>query len=316
MIENQSLIQKEGGVRLDAALLHAFPTTTRGFVREAIAAGHVLVNGRRAAKGQKLRGGEIVAVVKLLEARDNLVAPGGACPQPVFEDAELLAFDKPAGMPVQPLSCHETGTLMNAVATRYPDCRALGPDLTALGESPLMAGALHRIDADTSGLVLVARTIKAFANLRDQFAAQSVRKTYLALVEGAVAVGGTLENDLVHDPTLPFCRMIDFNHNRLTRAQCARLKPLHAVTQFKPLDHLTAENEPRTLLEVTIRTGVTHQIRAQLALAGMHIVNDRLYGAFAVENQVGHCLHALAAAFAHPVTGTPTEIRTPYPTWA
>ena len=316
MIENQSLIQKEGGVRLDAALLHAFPTTTRGFVREAIAAGHVLVNGRRAAKGQKLRGGEIVAVVKLLEARDNLVAPGGACPQPVFEDAELLAFDKPAGMPVQPLSCHETGTLMNAVATRYPDCRALGPDLAALGESPLMAGALHRIDADTSGLVLVARTIEAFANLRDQFAAQSVRKTYLALVEGAVAVGGTLENDLVHDPTLPFCRMIDFNHNRLTRAQCARLKPLHAVTQFKPLDHLTAENEPRTLLEVTIRTGVTHQIRAQLALAGMHIVNDRLYGAFAVENQVGHCLHALAAAFAHPVTGTPTEIRTPYPTWA
>ena len=316
MIENQSLILKEGGVRLDAALLHAFPTTTRGFVREAIAAGHVLVNGRRAAKGQKLRGGETVAVVELLEARDNLVAPGGVCPQPVFEDAALLAFDKPAGMPVQPLSCHETGTLMNAVATRYPDCRALGPDLTALGESPLMAGALHRIDADTSGLVLVARTIEAFANLRDQFAAQSVRKTYLALVEGSVAVGGTLENDLVHDPTLPFCRMIDFNHNRLTRAQCARLKPLHAVTQFKPLDHLTAENEPRTLLEVTIRTGVTHQIRAQLALAGMHIVNDRLYGAFAVENQVGHCLHALAAAFAHPVTGTPTEIRTPYPTWA
>lgn len=316
MIENQSLIQKEGGVRLDAALLHAFPTTTRGFVREAIAAGHVLVNGRRAAKGQKLRGGEMVAVVKLLEARDNLVAPGGVCPQPVFEDAALLAFDKPAGMPVQPLSCHETGSLMNAVATRYPDCRALGPDLAALGESPLMAGALHRIDADTSGLVLVARTIEAFANLRDQFAAQSVRKTYLALVEGAVAVGGTLENDLAHDPTLPFCRMIDFNHNRLTRAQCARLKPLHAVTQFKPLDHLTAENEPRTLLEVTICTGVTHQIRAQLALAGMHIVNDRLYGAFAVENQSGHCLHALAAAFAHPVTGTPTEIRTPYPTWA
>ena len=316
MIENQSLILKEGGVRLDAALLHAFPTTTRGFVREAIAAGHVLVNGRRAAKGQKLRGGETVAVVELLEARDNLVAPGGVCPQPVFEDAALLAFDKPAGMPVQPLSCHETGTLMNAVATRYPDCRALGPDLTALGESPLMAGALHRIDADTSGLVLVARTIEAFANLRDQFAAQSVRKTYLALVEGSVAVGGTLENDLVHDPTLPFCRMIDFNHNRLTRAQCARLKPLHAVTQFKPLDHLTAENEPRTILEVTIRTGVTHQIRAQLALAGMHIVNDRLYGAFAVENQVGHCLHALAAAFAHPVTGTPTEIRTSYPAWA
>ncbi len=316
MIENQSLIATEGGVRLDAALLHAFPTTTRNFVREAIASGRVCVNGRHATKGQKLRGGETIAVTELLEARDNLVSPCGVCPPPVFEDASVLAFDKPAGLPVQPLSCHETGTLMNAVATRYPDCRALGPELTALGESPLMAGALHRIDADTSGLVLVARTAAAFANLRSQFAAQSVRKTYLALVEGTVAVGGTLENDLAHDPTLPFCRMIDFNHNRLTRAQREGLKPLHAVTQFKPLGYTTAENEPRTLLEVTIYTGVTHQIRAQLALAGIHIVNDRLYGAFAVENQVGHCLHALAAAFAHPATGTPTEIRTPYPDWA
>lgn len=316
MIENQTLTTKEGGVRLDAALLHAFPTTTRAFVRAAIAHGHVLVNGRRAAKGQKLRGGEAIAVSELLEACDNLVTPCGACPRPLFEDAAFLAFDKPAGLPVQPLAWDETGTLMNAVCARYPECRALGPELTRLGESPLMAGALHRIDADTSGLVLVARTAAAFANLRGQFAAQTVKKTYLALVEGAVAVGGTLENDLAHDPTLPFCRMIDFNHNRLTRAQCARLKPLHAVTQFKPLAHMTVENEERTLLEVTIQTGVTHQIRAQLALAGLHIVNDRLYGAFAVEGQTGHCLHALAATFAHPVTGTPTEIRAPYPDWA
>ncbi len=316
MIENQVLRLKEGGVRLDAALLHAFPTATRAFVREAIERGDVTVNGRRAAKGLKLRGGETIGVRDLMEAADNLVRAEGDCPQAIFEDASLLAFDKPAGMPVQPLSCRETGTLMNAVATRHPECRALGPALTRLGESPLMAGALHRIDADTSGLVLVARTAEAFANLRAQFAAQTVRKTYLALVEGAVAVGGTLENDLAHDPTLPFCRMIDFRHNRLTRAQCARLKSLHAVTQFKPLAHTSVENEARTLLEVTIATGVTHQIRAQLAFAGLHIVNDRLYGAFAVEGQAGHCLHALAAAFAHPVSGEPLEIRTPVPDWA
>ena len=316
MIENQILTIKEGGVRLDAALLHAFPSATRAFVREAIARGDVMVNGRRASKGLKLRGGEMIGVRELMEAADNLVRADGACPQPLFEDAALLAFDKPAGMPVQPLTCRETGTLMNAVATRHPECRALGPALTRIGESPLMAGALHRIDADTSGLVLVARTAEAFANLRTQFAAQTVRKTYLALVEGSVAVGGTLENDLAHDPTLPFCRMIDFHHNRLTHAQCARLKPLHAVTQFRPLAHTSVENEERTLLEVTIFTGVTHQIRAQLALAGLHIVNDRLYGAFAVEGQAGHCLHALAAAFAHPVSGAPVEIRTPFPDWA
>jgi 23S rRNA-/tRNA-specific pseudouridylate synthase len=175
---------------------------------------------------------------------------------------------------------------------------------------------VHRIDADTSGLVLVARTAEAFENLRGQFAAQTVEKTYLALVEGTVAAGGTLESDLVHDPTLPFCRMIDFHHNRLTRAQCEGLKPLHAVTNFKPVEFISTETEEQTLLEVTIFTGVTHQIRAQLAIAGMHIVNDRLYGAFAVENMTGHRLHALAAKFRHPVSGEQMDVRTPYPRWA
>lgn len=310
MIENQTLVNKAGGVRLDAALLLAYPSSTRAFVREAIEKGEVTVNGRRAAKGLKLRGTETIVVRSLAEANDNTVAPNPDIRlRPVFEDAALLAFDKPATMPVQPLSRAEMTTLMNGVVARYPEC-------IPLGDRPLMAGALHRIDADTSGLVLVARTAAAFANLRAQFSAQTVKKTYLALVEGAVAVGGTLENELVHDPTLPFCRMIDAHHNRLTRSQRENLKPLPAVTQFAPVGHVTVDNEARTLLEVTIFTGVTHQIRAQLALAGMHIVNDRLYGAFAVEGQAGHCLHALAAKFRHPTSGDEMELRTPYPAWA
>ena len=294
---------------MDAALLRAFPSSTRAFARDAVERGDVLVNDRPAAKGLKLRGGETVFVRELLEATDNRVRPSGVCPPAIFEDDCILAFDKPTCQPVQPLSCRETGTLMNAVAARYPECREIG-------DNPLMAGALHRIDADTSGLVLVARTAEAFAEMRAQFAAQTVRKTYLALVEGAVAVGGTLENDLAHDPTLPFCRMIDARRNRLTNTQRARLKPLHAVTTFKPIGQTTAGNEERTLLEVTIHTGVTHQIRAQLALAGHHIINDRLYGAFAVENQHGHCLHALAAQFTHPKSRQAVEIRTPLPSWA
>ena len=310
MITQQTISVGEGGLRLDVAVLAAFPTSTRAFVREAISAGDVLVGGRRVPKGAKLRAGDRIEVRRLAEAADNRVKPDGAVAAPcVFEDEWMMAFDKPAGMPVQPLTCHETGTLMNGVVARHPECRDLG-------DSPLMAGAVHRIDADTSGLVLVARTAESFAALRGQFAAQTVRKTYLALVEGTVAAGGTLENDLVHDPTIPFCRMIDFRHNRLTREQCEGLRPLHAVTTFTPVGRTSVECEERTLLEVTIMTGVTHQIRAQLALAGIHIVNDRLYGAFAVENQVGHCLHALSAAFRHPVSGDPVEIRTPLPRWA
>ena len=310
MIADTAITVKEGGVRLDAALLSQFPSSARSLVREAVESGGVLVNGRRATKGMKLRGGETISVIELAETSDNVVQPNDALKVPcIFEDDDLLAYDKPAGMPVQPLTRKELSTMMNAVVAAHPEC-------APLGDRPLMAGALHRIDADTSGLVLVARTASAFDALRAQFTAQTVKKTYLALVEGAVAAGGTLENDLVHDPTLPFCRMIDIHHNRLTRSQCANLKPLHAVTSFKPAGLTTAESEERTLLEVTIYTGVTHQIRAQLALAGMHIVNDRLYGAFAVENQTGHCLHALAASFAHPATGEPAEIRTPLPGWA
>lgn len=300
----------EGGARLDAALAAAFPASTRAFVRKAIAEGKVLVGGRPAPKGRKLRAGEEIRVVELLEASDNLPLPDPSIRvEPVFEDDFLLAFDKPAGMPVQPLACTEGGTLANAVAVRWPQC-------APLGDRPLMAGAVHRIDAGTSGLVLFAKTAQAFENMRAQFAAQTVEKKYLALVEGAVAVGATLEGDLVHDPRLPFCKMIDFADNRLTRAEREGLKPLHAVTSFSPAGMATVGCETRTLLEVSISTGVTHQIRAQLAAAGMHIVNDTLYGAFAVENQTGHCLHALSAAFLHPATGQKTVIETPRPRWA
>lgn len=309
MIENVSFQVETSGVRLDAALLSRFPTSTRAFCREACAAGLVTVNGHSALKGQKLSPGMQVLVKRLAEASDNRVAPDRSVRvRCLFEDDALLAFDKPPAQPVQPLTCHETGTLMNGVVARWPDVREIG-------DQPLMAGALHRIDADTSGLVIVARTTAAFDNLRAQFAAQTVKKTYLALVEGSIAVGGTLENDLVHVPGLSYCKMTDITRARITR-DSRQPTALHAVTNFRPLARTVVANEERTLLEVTIYTGVTHQIRAQLALAGMHIVNDRLYGAFAVENQVGHCLHALAARFRHPVSGDETEIRTPFPPWA
>lgn len=310
MIKDIEHILTTSGARLDAALFSLYPSSTKAFIREAIENGGILVNGRRASKGLKTRGGEKISVLELLETEDNLVRANPSIPlRVVFEDDYLLGIDKAPAMPVQPISCREMTTLMNGVVARYPEC-------TPLGDAPLMAGALHRIDADTSGLVLVARRADAFEGLRGQFSAQTVEKTYLALVEGTVSVGGTLENDLIHDPTLPFCRMIDSKKNRLTRSEVEKCRPLHAVTRFKPIAHTTVESEDRTLIEVTIFTGVTHQIRAQLALAGMHIINDRLYGAFAIEGMEGHALHALAAKFRHPITGDEMEIRTAYPSWA
>jgi 23S rRNA pseudouridine1911/1915/1917 synthase len=305
MINEVEFVVDKGGVRLDAALLSRFPSSTRAFCKEACQSGNVLVNGRNVVKGTKLRGGETIFVKELAEIDDNRVMPDKSvrvhC---VFEDEDILAFDKPASQPVQPLSRHETGTLMNGVVARWPDVREIG-------DSPLIAGAVHRIDAGTSGLVLVARSNEVFNSMRDQFAARSVKKTYLALVEGMIAVGGTLEHDLAHDPSVPFCRMVD-----ASRARFHVTESFHAVTSYQPIGFTKVGNEDRTLLEVTILTGVTHQIRAQLSFAGIHIINDRLYGAFAIENQEGHCLHALAASFVHPVKGVECQIRTSYPEWA
>ncbi len=297
MIENRHIENVWSGVRLDAALLDAFPSSTRAFVREAIASGNVKVDGRLAAKGLKLKGRHFVDISELAEAKDNTVLPDASVEvAEVWRDEALLAYDKPCGQSVQPLSRTETGTLMNGVVARHPEC-------AGIGDSPLVAGALHRIDGGTSGLVMVARTADAFEKMRRQFADRKVEKTYLALVEGKVDQDGVISGFLQHDRRLDYCRMTEGGE-------------MFAETRYEPIAHLREGNEDRTLLKVVIFTGVTHQIRAQLAAKGMHIVNDRLYGAFAVEDMQGHCLHSWKAKFAHPVSGEEVEISAPPPKWA
>lgn len=297
MLSSQSFITttSEAGIRLDAALLARFPSSTRAFCRQAIEAGHVRVNGTVRPKGYKLRSGDKVTIQRLKEATDNLVRPDASVPvRIVFEDEHMLAVNKPAGQPVHPLTDTERGTLMNGLVARYPE-------LATLGDQPLMAGALHRIDTATSGLVLVARTAEAFTALRAQFAAQTVEKIYLALVEGHLAVPGRLVHDLAHDPASPHCKMVD------ARTLAAPQRRLHAETAYRPLDFFGS----RTLLEVTIHTGVTHQIRAQLALGGWPVVNDTLYGARPIGGCTRHFLHALSVRLTHPVSGAPCHIEAP-----
>jgi 23S rRNA pseudouridine1911/1915/1917 synthase len=284
----------EVGLRLDTALLARFPSSARAFCRQAAESGGVRVNGRTGLKGYKLRLGDTVTVDALKETCDHRVRPDASVRVPlVFEDAHLLAANKPAGLPVHPLASEEHGTLMNGLVARYPE-------LAALGDQPLMAGALHRIDTDTSGLVLAARTAEAFDGLRTQFAAHSVEKTYSALVEGHLAVPGRLTHDLAHQPGLPYCRMQAAGPGNASRS-------FHAETAYRPLAFVG----PYTLLAISIRTGVTHQIRCQLALGGWPIVNDTLYGARPVAHCARHFLHAASARFTHPASGQPCCIEAP-----
>ncbi len=292
------------GTRLDAFVLSVAPGSTRAFVRDALARGEILLNGGKAPKGAKVRAGDLVEIRSLLEEADNRVAPDPAVAVSiVYDDGRLLGADKPAGMAVQPLSPLERGTLANGMVARRPE-------LAGVGDGPLVAGAVHRIDAGTSGLVVFAADDEVFGAMRALFVGRKVLKTYLALVEGRVERGGRIEGELVHDPRVPFCRMVPAE-TPLPGPLRGGLRPMFAATSFEPL-HGAGRN---TLLKVEIRTGVTHQIRAQLATAGFPIVGDALYGASPLSGG-GFRLHSLSAAFVHPVTGEPVVVSAPPPAWA
>lgn len=307
MVAGETLVAGEGeaGLRLDAFVLSRIPTTTRAFVRDALASGAILLNGRAALKGARVHAGDRVDVGELLEAADNRPAPDSSVrPDVVYDDGSLLAVDKPAGLPVQPLSPRERGTLVNGLV-------AWRPSLAAVGDEPLAAGTIHRIDAGTSGLVLVAETGAVFSAMRRAFAERRVEKTYLALVEGRVARPGAVSGELVHDPRASRCRMVP---RESLPAGLPPVRALFAETSFRPLHGAG----PNTLLEVTIRTGVTHQIRAQLSQTGHPIVGDVLYGArpTPAAPEGTFRLHSLAAAFDHPVNGRRVRIAAPPPAWA
>lgn len=276
-------------------LLEAFPRSSRAFCRQAIEQGRVLLNGQQAPKGRKAATGDRIAVLALKEESDNRVRPDPSVSLTIiFEDAHLIAVSKPGCMAVHPLNSEERGTLMNGLVARYPE-------LATVGDHPLMAGALHRIDTGTSGLVLAARTDEAFEKLRGQFSAQSVRKVYLALVEGHVAVPGHLEHELAHCPDLPHCKMADAARLREPRRR------MRAVTAYRPVELVGRY----TLMEVVIYTGVTHQIRCQMALAGWPVANDMLYGARSAEGCRRHMLHAFEAEFEHPADGAACRLQAP-----
>lgn len=289
-----SVTAAEVGARCDAVVALHCPTSTKTLIRRAIAAGKATVNGRPVGKGDKLRWGDHVAVDGLREAAEVCARPDSAMSlDVVYADTDLVAVNKPSGMACHPLDADEMGTVANGLVARYPE-------MVAVGDSPLTAGVLHRLDGETSGVVLAARSQDAFETLRRQFQAQQVCKRYMALVEGIVVAPARLEHQLAHRPSFRG-RMVD-------AASLAHPdRAMWAVTEYHPVRHIGN----RTLLDITIRTGVTHQIRCQLALAGHPVVGDTRYDAAPVAGFYRHFLHAQAISFRHPRTGIETTLHAP-----
>jgi 23S rRNA pseudouridine1911/1915/1917 synthase len=273
--------------RLDAVVA-ATTGASRADVQRAIAAGGVLVDGRRRPKSFRLDGGEHI-VVDLAE-EIPLAAEGPAVPV-VFEDEHLLVVSKPAGLVTHPTARRRNGTLVNRLL-------AMGVRLAPAG-GELRPGIVHRLDAGTSGLLIVAKTDEAYAALRDGFLHHAVDRRYLALVRGRVQ----------HDSfgvEAPLGR-------RAAKIVVDRVDGRPATTSFE-----VRERMPRaTLLEATPETGRTHQIRVHLSAIGHPIVGDRAYGGGGEEAQrVGLSrpfLHAWRLRFRHPVTGEQISLDDPLP---
>jgi 23S rRNA pseudouridine1911/1915/1917 synthase len=279
--------------RLDVFLSRTLPHGSRRTAQLAVAAGAVRVNERRARKGATVTSGDRVDIA------DDWLAPRVLRPNPqlvvpvLYEDAAVLALDKPAGMPSHALHTDETETIANFLLARYPD-------VATVGKRSLEPGIVHRLDTDTSGVLLVARTAAAYDHLRRQFTERRVLKEYRAVVHGDASRPGEIATPIAH--TRGHTRM------RVCRATDAGGRP--ALTRYQPLERYGSY----TLLAVEISTGVMHQIRVHLASIGHPVAGDRRYGPEVVtDTPLRHLLHACRLGFTHPESGQHIEVSSPLP---
>ncbi len=271
-------------MRLDRFL--SGPLGSRARAQTVIDAGRVSVDGRPRPKRHLLAAGEVITVQDQdapPEPAAQVVAPFSV----VYEDEHLLVVDKPAGVVVHPARGHRTGTLAQALAGRG-----------AGGEDPWRAGIVHRLDRDTSGLLVVAKSDRVHRELKQLLASRALRREYLALVDGhPEARTGTIEAPIGRDRRDRVRMSIDTD------------QPREARTHFEVV-HLLPSS---TLLRVTLETGRTHQIRVHMAAIGHPVAGDRQYGIAGEYGLKRQFLHAARLRFAHPVTGIELDLRSDLP---
>lgn len=289
------IIQPEdAGQRLDRYLVAALAEMSRTYIQQLIAEGAVQVNSRASKPGYVLRAGdEILVDLALLAPQVSRAMPHPLPLDIVYEDKDLLVINKAPGMVVHPAPGHAEDTLVNALLARYPDLQE-GNN----GERP---GIVHRLDRDTSGLLLVAKNARTQAALIEQMRRHEIVKRYLALVEGVIALDqGSIDAPIGRDP-----------RNRQQMAITAT-GSREARTHFRVLERFARH----TLLLVQLETGRTHQIRVHLKAIGHPVVGDPTYGsgnAIRGAKLRRQFLHASQLHFTHPVSGEQLEIEAPLP---
>ena len=275
--------ERDSGKRLDAFLHERLPEFSRSRLQFWIKEDRVQVQGKSVRASYIVRGCETVSVVPA-DLPPLKAQPEELPVSVLYEDVDVIVVDKPAGMVVHAGAGHTSGTLVNALLHHFGTLSSVSGDLRP--------GIVHRIDRDTSGILLVARTDSAHQALAAQFHARTIEKTYLALVHGRMKQPlGRIATPIARDPT------------RRTRMSTKLGSGRSALTEYRILEEL----ERFSFLEVQIGTGRTHQIRVHLASIGHPIVGDRLYGAPAVMPDLPvlgrFFLHAYRLRFTSPSSG-------------
>ena len=279
--------------RLDRALVQAVPDLSRTQIQRLIKEGRVLVNGRSAKANLRLVGGEAVQL-DLPPVEETELLPEDIPLDIRYEDKDLLLINKPAGMVVHPAIGHPSGTLVNAVLGYCHDLAGVG------GEK--RPGIVHRLDMDTSGLILVAKNDKALHHLQEQFKNRTIHKAYLALAEGQVQPPSALIDAPIGRDQRQRKKMT------VIRNRSAKSRP--ATTEYDT--HTTFDDY--TLLNCILHTGRTHQIRVHLSYIGHPIVGDTVYGrrkpTMPIKRQF---LHAARLIFKRPSDETPLQFEAELP---
>jgi len=287
------LNKEDAGSRIDAWLASHLEDMTRSAAQRLVEEGSVTVNGKTVAKNYKLSGSETIEV-KLPDPEPVDVVPQNIPLDIVFEDSDVIVVNKPKGLVVHPAPGHPDGTLVNALLYHC------GDSLSGIG-GELRPGIVHRIDRDTSGLIIAAKNDAAHLALAAQLQDHSLARTYLA-----VAVGGFREDEGTVDA--PIGRH-PVDRKKMT---IDRKSGREAVTHWSVLERYSGY----TLLECRLETGRTHQIRVHMASIGHPLLGDVVYGAKKpYPGLAGQCLHARKLKFVHPATKEPVEVECPLPDW-
>jgi 23S rRNA pseudouridine1911/1915/1917 synthase len=315
-IEELVVPVESAGWRLDQFLAGALDGVSRSRVQQLVEQGDVLVEGKREKASLKLRGGESVVI-----SGQQTVSPLEAHPEDipleiVYEDDDLAVVNKPAGMMVHAGSgatdeARSGGTLVNALLHRFPHLSSIGGELRP--------GIVHRLDKETSGLILIAKNDVAHEALAEMFATRQITKTYIALVQGRLPEdGATIQAPISRDSV------------RRTRMTTRRLEGArHAVSHYRVVERIETRFGAFTLARVRIETGRTHQIRVHMASISHPVVGDTLYGAPAkiialplsttrkapkeVLELGRNFLHAAELEFTHPISGKVVSLTSPVP---